>query len=29
MERQDDPAAPLKILKKVVVGKRAYYFMVM
>lgn len=29
MERQDDPIAPLKILKKIVVGDRAYYFMVM
>ncbi|MDY7560647.1 glycosyltransferase family 39 protein [Pseudomonas sp. 10B1] len=29
MERQTDPVAPLKILKKIVVGNRAYYFMVM
>lgn len=29
MERQDDPVAPLKVLKKIVVGDRAYYFMVM
>ncbi|MDB6052453.1 MAG: dolichyl-phosphate-mannose-protein mannosyltransferase [Pseudomonas sp.] len=29
MERQDDPVAPLKILKKIVVGDRAYYFLVM
>ena len=29
MERQTDPVAPLKVLKKIIVGDRAYYFMEM
>ena len=26
MERQSEPAAPLKVLEKMVVGERVYYF---